>query len=147
MNAIMESIICRQMHPDVFTPAPPNPPTTSPPLLLPPNPHHPNMSMATTVAGRLRYFPGGLVLSDDPVCKGPDVQGYLAMLRGWMATFECLPGIVGAVPYGVLSDRWGRRPLLGMSLGGIVGSVAFTYGVCEFFFFSFGCVWFGSWGA
>ena len=111
MNAVMESIICRQAHPDVFVPPPPPPPS---------------LGQAAVAGGG-----GGLVLTDDPRCKGPDVQGYLAVLRGWQATFECVPGIVGAVPFGVLSDRWGRRPVLGLSLGGIVGSVVFMYGVCE----------------
>ncbi len=106
MNAIMESIICRQLHPDVFSPPAP---------------------------AQRRFAGGGLVLTDDPVCKSPDVQGYLAVLRGWQATFDCVPGIVGAVPYGVLSDRWGRRPLLGLSLGGIVASIVWVYGVCKFF--------------
>lgn len=112
MNAVMESIICRHAHPDVFPPPPPPP------------------SLGQAVAGGGGWG-GGLVLTDDPRCKGPDVQGYLAVLRGWQATFECVPGIVGAVPFGVLSDRWGRRPVLGLSLGGVVGSVVFTYGVCE----------------
>ncbi len=112
MNAVMESIICRQAHPDIFPPTPPPP-------------------LDQAVAGGGRGGGGGLVLTDDPRCKGPDVQGYLAMLRGWQATFDCVPGIVMAVPFGVLSDRWGRRPVLGVSLGGIVGSMVFTYGVCE----------------
>ncbi|KAL2183023.1 MFS general substrate transporter [Thermothelomyces heterothallicus CBS 203.75] len=101
-NAVMESIICRQMHPGI---------------LPPPGEHH----------RKTRRFAGGVILVDDPTCKHPDVQGYLAMLRGWQNTFECFPGLVGAVPYGILSDRWGRRPVLGLGLAGIGASVAFTY--------------------
>jgi hypothetical protein len=123
-NAIMESIICRQMHPDVFLPSPG-------PGIAPPPPPLSSLSPARAAAPSLRHFAGGVVLSDDPVCKSPDVQGYLAMLRGWAATFEAVPGIVGAVPYGVLSDRWGRRPLIGLSLAGTVLSQAFTYLVCK----------------
>lgn len=29
---------------------------------------------------------------DYSVCKGPDVQGRLAMLQGWQLTAECIPG-------------------------------------------------------
>lgn len=31
-------------------------------------------------------------LSNDPLCKNPDVQGRLANIRGWGATFDCVPG-------------------------------------------------------
>ncbi|KAK4119330.1 MFS general substrate transporter [Parathielavia appendiculata] len=117
LNAVMESIICRRMHPEVF----------SPPPLVPELP-----SANVTMVGKIRHFAGGLILADDPACKGPDVQGYLAMLRGWANTFESIPGIVGAVPYGILSDRWGRRPLMGLSLAGIVLSYVFTYAVLYF---------------
>ncbi|KAL2175553.1 major facilitator superfamily domain-containing protein [Thermothelomyces heterothallicus CBS 202.75] len=139
-NAVMESIICRQMHPGILPP-PAN--TTVPPVHLP-GPNVPELptstststttttnSTTTTVAaaqgGKTRRFAGGVILVDDPTCKHPDVQGYLAMLRGWQNTFECFPGLVGAVPYGILSDRWGRRPVLGLGLAGIGASVAFTY--------------------
>ncbi|KAK4186417.1 major facilitator superfamily domain-containing protein [Podospora australis] len=107
MNAIMEAIICRQMHPDAFD--------TSP-----------------TTGTTLQYCAGGLILSDDPVCKSPDVQGYLAMLKGWTSTFECIPGILMAVPYGILSDRRGRRPVLGFTVVGMVLSQVFTFAVFYF---------------
>lgn len=32
------------------------------------------------------------VLSNDPMCKYPDVQGRLAIIRGWATTFDCIPG-------------------------------------------------------
>nr|CDP23935.1 Putative protein of unknown function [Podospora anserina S mat+] len=103
-SAIMESIICRQHYPR-----------------LPLSPDHP-----------IRQFAGGVALIDDPICKSPDVQSELAMLRGWAQTFECIPGLIGAVPYGILSDRWGRRPVLALSLLGCLLSVAFMYLVFYF---------------
>ncbi|KAK4236022.1 major facilitator superfamily domain-containing protein [Achaetomium macrosporum] len=130
INAVMESIICRQMHPEVFSPPPPSSPVISPP---PPGIGTGNNAVAARIAERIiRHYAGGIVLSDDPVCKNPDVQGYLAMLRGWANTFDCIPGIVGAVPYGILSDRWGRRPVLGLAVFGVVLSFVFMYAVFYF---------------
>jgi MFS family permease len=110
------------MHPDLFSNA------TSPSVSGNGN------SNGSSALIPVRHFAGGVILADDPVCKGPDVQGYLAMLRGWQATFESVPGMLTAVPYGVLSDRWGRRGVLGLSLGGISLGVVWTFGVCKSFF-------------
>ncbi|KAH7027319.1 major facilitator superfamily transporter [Microdochium trichocladiopsis] len=58
-------------------------------------------------------------------CKGTAVQGRLAMLQGWQMTTECLPGIIGAIPYGLLADQWGRRPVIILSLTGNILSMMF----------------------
>jgi hypothetical protein len=152
VNAIMESIICRQKHPELFPPQDDNlddvPAATTIPIPptepnQPTNPDTPTTPWSAAAAPaaetttKIRHMAGGLILVDDPACKGADVQGYLAMLRGWTNTFEAFPGIIGAVPYGILSDRWGRRPVLALGMVGCVVSVAFTYGVCEFFLFLF----------
>lgn len=180
VNAIMESIICRQKHPELFPPqdndislpAPPAipipptepdqpvPPTDPdpdqptaplPPLTplthrtlptLPTTPRQADASSASAeTTSKFHRIAGGVILIDDPACKAADVQGYLAMLRGWANTFESFPGIIGAVPYGILSDRWGRRPVLALGIVGCVVSVGFTYGVCEFFEPLFVCCW------
>ncbi|ROV93801.1 hypothetical protein VMCG_08796 [Cytospora schulzeri] len=61
-----------------------------------------------------------LVAGDDnEVCKHPDVQGRLAMYRGWSYTLECVPTILLAVPYGLMSDRWGRKPVALLAFAGI----------------------------
>ncbi|KAK3940612.1 major facilitator superfamily domain-containing protein [Diplogelasinospora grovesii] len=88
LNALLESIICRKLHP------------------------------GAAASG---------VLAEDSMCKNPDVQSYLAMLRGWATTFKCIPAILGAVPFGILSDRWGRRPVLALALLGMNLSFMFTY--------------------
>jgi hypothetical protein len=51
-------------------------------------------------------------------CKMPQVQGPLAMLRGWNAAFSCIPGLLLAVPYGYIADRYGRKLVLVTSLVG-----------------------------
>jgi hypothetical protein len=68
----------------------------------------------------------------DPRCKEPNVQGYLAMIRGWAATFECIPGILGAVPFGIMSDKAGRKPVLFLATVGLSLSVLWSILVCEF---------------
>ncbi|KAJ4379035.1 hypothetical protein N0V85_008915, partial [Neurospora sp. IMI 360204] len=85
-NAVEESIICRNLHPDVVS------------------------EFANNTAS--------ILLSDNPVCKEEDVQSYLAMLQGWQATFDCIPSILMTVPFGILSDKWGRRPVLALAMSG-----------------------------
>lgn len=60
-----------------------------------------------------------LFAGDEDPCKGKTVQRKLAMYRGWSYTLECIPAILLAVPYGFLSDRWGRKPVAVLSFVGI----------------------------
>lgn len=59
------------------------------------------------------------VMGDENPCKDSDVQGKLAMYRGWSYTLECLPTLLLAVPYGLLSDKWGRKPVAILAFIGI----------------------------
>ncbi len=94
VNQIMEDILCRQYHPDVY----------------------------------------GSVQPDDPdsICKSQDVQKQLAMLRGWAATFDCIPGILLGVPYGILSDSWGRKPVTILSFVGLCINASLFLTVCMY---------------
>lgn len=71
------------------------------------------------------------VMAGDPRCKEPAVQGTLATIRGWATTLDCIPGILGAVPYGIMSDKWGRKPVLVLSLLGLVLAVGWSFVVCK----------------
>ncbi|KAL1869217.1 hypothetical protein Plec18167_007883 [Paecilomyces lecythidis] len=53
-------------------------------------------------------------------CKSEPVQSELALVNGWKETSDVLPGILLSVPYGVLADHWGRKPVL---LLGILGTL------------------------
>jgi hypothetical protein len=64
-------------------------------------------------------------------CKGPVVQSELAMVRGWDATFSCIPGLLLAVPYGVIADKFGRKLVLTLGLLGAVLSVVWGITVGE----------------
>lgn len=65
-------------------------------------------------------------------CKIPPVQSELAMLKGWDVTFSCIPGILLAVPYGVMGDKYGRKFVLLLALLGAVLGVAWGIVICEY---------------
>ncbi|KAH8194534.1 hypothetical protein TruAng_011297 [Truncatella angustata] len=69
----------------------------------------------------------------DMDCKAPAVQGKLASIRGWETTMECLPvGLVATVPYGILSDKWGRHRVNTLAFIGFDLSMAFYFVVLYF---------------
>ncbi|CAG8922889.1 unnamed protein product [Penicillium salamii] len=59
-------------------------------------------------------------LSVSNPCKSEAVQSELALVIGYKDTLEVLPGLLLSLPYGVLSDRYGRKPLLYLALLGIL---------------------------
>lgn len=67
-----------------------------------------------------RQAQGSNALGVDENCKSPQVQGELALINGWKDTFDQLPGILLALPYGFAADRIGRKPILALSLIGLI---------------------------
>ncbi|KAI7337079.1 hypothetical protein KC315_g2513 [Hortaea werneckii] len=57
--------------------------------------------------------------SQDP-CKVPAVQETLAMIFGFQTFFDGIPGLLLAMPYGVVADKIGRKPVLLLSMAGQV---------------------------
>ncbi|KAL3467370.1 major facilitator superfamily domain-containing protein [Aspergillus heterothallicus] len=53
-------------------------------------------------------------------CKDVDVQSELALLTGWKETFDQLPGIILALPFGFMADRIGRKKVALLSLVGLI---------------------------
>lgn len=43
------------------------------------------------------------------LCKEGPVQAALAQLLGWQSFFDNIPGLLLALPYGILTDKYGRR--------------------------------------
>ncbi|CAK7224204.1 hypothetical protein SEUCBS140593_005492 [Sporothrix eucalyptigena] len=69
----------------------------------------------------------------DVICGGnQDVQAELAYLRGWQLTLALIPGIITAVPYGVVIDRLGRKVGLYLSVTGILLTQLFSLVVVWF---------------
>ncbi|KAK0743997.1 major facilitator superfamily domain-containing protein, partial [Schizothecium vesticola] len=66
---------------------------------------------------------------DDP-CKDDAIAGEIAMILGWDGVFNLLPSIFLAVPFGAVADRYGRVPVIGLVLMGVVLQIAWIMFVC-----------------
>ena len=56
----------------------------------------------------------------DPRCKDNHVQSELSMVLAASATCESILCILTAIPYGMLADRFGRKPVISATLTGII---------------------------
>ncbi|KAK9439183.1 Major facilitator superfamily domain, general substrate transporter [Metarhizium brunneum] len=65
-------------------------------------------------------------------CKIASVQEELARVKGIEFLFMMVPGLLLAIPYGILADRWGRRPVLLLCLLGLALAIAGVLMVCWF---------------
>lgn len=63
---------------------------------------------------------GNLPVDGDSPCKSEAVQAELALVLGYKAMFEVLPSIFLSLPYGVLSDHWGRKPVIYLGIVGLL---------------------------
>jgi MFS family permease len=63
---------------------------------------------------------GNLPVDGSDPCKSEAVQAELALLLGYKSMFEVLPGIFLSLPYGVLSDHWGRKPVIYLGIVGLL---------------------------
>ncbi|PHH70055.1 hypothetical protein CDD80_6273 [Ophiocordyceps camponoti-rufipedis] len=61
---------------------------------------------------------------DEQVCKADAVQSQLAHLNGLLDTLEAVVGLLVAFPYGALSDKVGRKPIILLSITGFTLSSA-----------------------
>ncbi|EEA26460.1 hypothetical protein TMatcc_005266 [Talaromyces marneffei ATCC 18224] len=75
--------------------------------------------------------PGAAVAVDD-ICKSPAVQKELALVTGWKNTFDILPSVALALPFGILADKIGRRPVTIMALTSLMCSEVWCRIVCWF---------------
>ncbi|KAK5988259.1 Efflux pump ustT-like protein [Cladobotryum mycophilum] len=64
----------------------------------------------------LLWIPGG----HDLRCKDIDVQKTLAMVKSWTVSSHLLVAVIVQIPYGILADKYGRRPILCLALLGCV---------------------------
>lgn len=67
----------------------------------------------------------------EQLCKIDEVQQKLAMIFGWQDTFDAIPGILLAIPFGTLADRVGRKWIFAASLLGCWLSSAWVLLICK----------------
>lgn len=76
-------------------------------------------------------------VSSASTCKGVDVQSELALINGWKETFDQIPGIILALPYGFMADRVGRKQVAMLSMLGLTMQEVAVRIIC--WFMSFCC--------
>lgn len=57
---------------------------------------------------------------DEGLCKGDEVQKELNVIFSVIPVLEAIPSLVTIVPYGLLADRIGRKPVIILSLVGLL---------------------------
>ena len=67
---------------------------------------------------------------DESRCKIPPIQNELAGLVGLKFTFDALPGLITALFYGAIADRFGRRLVLALCCTGTLCSLLWILFVC-----------------
>ncbi|KAF7908746.1 uncharacterized protein EAF01_004501 [Botrytis porri] len=89
---------------------------------------------------------GGVGLSstiDEARCKGDKVQEELNILTAVLETMKALPGMLMAVPYGLLADRIGRKPVFTLSILGLLLSLLFeVFIMSEWMMLPIRAIWF-----
>lgn len=80
----------------------------------------------------------------EELCKEDVIQQRMAMIFGWQDTFDAIPGILLAVPFGTLADKYGRKWIFTTALGGLQLSSAWILLICYFRTLPLQLTWFSS---
>lgn len=65
-------------------------------------------------------------------CKGNEVQEELSLITGISSFLNCIPGILLAIPYGIVADRWGRRFVFCLGVAGLLLGQIWNGFICYF---------------
>ncbi|KAK3395901.1 major facilitator superfamily domain-containing protein [Sordaria brevicollis] len=63
---------------------------------------------------------GGRLSFEDDKCKIAPVQSQVAEVQAWRDVWEIVPAVIMAIPFGVITDRIGRKKVLLLALFGIL---------------------------
>ena len=76
-----------------------------------------------------RYYISSQVVPERD-CKIPPIQDALAALTGLKFAFDALPGLLTALYYGFIADKFGRRIVLALCAAGNIGALLWILFVC-----------------
>lgn len=65
-------------------------------------------------------------------CKIEPVQSDVAMLKGWQVFLDNIPSILLAIPFGILADKYGRKPIILLNSIALCLRVSWIMVVCHF---------------
>lgn len=68
---------------------------------------------------------------DERLCKIAPIQAELVTVQGGQMLFDSIVGGLLALPYGMLSDRYGRKPVVILSIFGLIMTNFWLLGVCK----------------
>ena len=65
-------------------------------------------------------------------CKIEPVQSDVAMLKGWQVFLDNIPSILLAIPFGILADKYGRKPIILLNAIALCLRISWIMFVCHF---------------
>ncbi|KAF1999027.1 MFS general substrate transporter [Amniculicola lignicola CBS 123094] len=86
--------------------------------------------------------PDGTV--EETLCKLDPIQNKLASIFGWQDTFDAIPGILLAIPFGTLADKYGRKWIFALGLFGLQCQSAWVLFICWYRTLPLQMTWMGS---
>ncbi|PGH14310.1 hypothetical protein AJ79_03132 [Helicocarpus griseus UAMH5409] len=67
---------------------------------------------------------GGFI--PEQLCKNKEIQSEVAIVKGYGELFDALSGVLLALPYGLLADKYGRKPIFCLCIPGFILNMIVT---------------------
>ncbi|KLJ11632.1 hypothetical protein EMPG_13172 [Blastomyces silverae] len=62
----------------------------------------------------------------EELCKNKVIQGEVAIVKGYGELFDAMAGVLLSIPYGLLADKYGRKPIFCICIPGFVLNMMVT---------------------